>query len=92
MDCIEYNDATPSHAQAIRLKKLSQTGRLDNDTIEDILEEEKPNQIPKMRFDESRIRNVLPSNIEEEKIEDFVVDAIKFYDRHLHKQKQMGSR
>ena len=92
LDCIEYNDSTPSHAQAIRLKKLSQKGILDQDKIEDILSEEKPNQIPKMSFNESKIRNVLPRGIAEEKIEDFVVEAIKFYDRHLSKQKNMGVR
>ena len=78
LDCIECNVATPSHAQAIRLKKMSQEGTLTTDEIEDILSEEKPNQIPKMKFNADRIRNVLPKNIEEKKIEDFVVNAIEF--------------
>lgn len=89
LDCIEYNDATPSHAQAIKLKKLSQEGTLKEDKIDDILSEEKPNQIPKMKFNESRIRSVLPKNIEDKKIEDFVVSAIEFYGKHLQRQKAM---
>ena len=89
LDCIECNIATPSHAQAIRLKKLSQEGTLTTDEIEDILSEEKPNQIPKIKFNATRIRDVLPKNIEEKKIEDFVVSAIEFYGRHLQKQKAM---
>ena len=89
LDCIEYNDATPSHAQAIKLKKLSQEGTLNEDKIDDILSEEKPNQIPKMKFNESRIRSVLPKNIEDKKIEDFVVSAIEFYGKHLQRQKAM---
>lgn len=92
LDCIEYNDATPSHAQAIKLKKLSQEGILDEDKIDDILSEEKPNQIPKMKFNESRIRSVLPKNIEDKKIEDFVVSAIDFYRKHLQRQKAMDAR
>ena len=56
------NVATPSHAQAIRLKKMSQEGTLTTDEIEDFLSEEKPNQIPKMKFNADRIRNVLPKN------------------------------
>lgn len=89
LDCIECNVSTPSHAQAIRLKKMSQEGTLTIDEIEDILSEEKPNQIPKIKFNATRIRNVLPKNIEEKKIEDFVVSAIEFYGRHLQKQKAM---
>lgn len=92
LDCIECNVATPSHAQAIRLKKMSQEGTLTTDEIEDILSEEKPNQIPKMKFNADRIRNVLPKNIEEKKIEDFVVNAIEFYGKHLQRQKSMGAR
>lgn len=92
LDCIECNVATPSHAQAIRLKKMSQEGTLKTDEIEDILSEEKPNQIPKMKFNADRIRNVLPKNIEEKKIEDFVVNAIEFYGKHLQRQKSMDAR
>lgn len=92
LDCIECNVATPSHAQAIRLKKMSQEGTLTTDEIEDILSEEKPNQIPKMKFNADRIRNALPKNIEEKKIEDFVVNAIEFYGKHLQRQKSMDAR
>ncbi len=91
LDCIEYNDCTPSHAQSIVLKKLSQAGELNEDKIDDILAQEKPNQIPKMKFSEERIRSVLPKNVENDKIEDFVVKAIEYYSRHL-KQREMGSR
>lgn len=92
LDCIECNVATPSHAQAIRLKKMSQEGTLTTDEIEDILSEEKPNQIPKIKFNATRIRNVLPKNIEEKKIEDFVVSAIEFYGKHLQRQKSIDAR
>lgn len=92
LDCIECNVATPSHAQAIKLKKLSQEGTLTADEIDDILSEEKPNQIPKMKFNENRIRNVLPKNIEDKKIEDFVVSAIEFYGKYLQRQKSMDAR
>lgn len=92
LDSIECNVATPSHAQAIKLKKMSQEGTLTEDDIDDILSQEKPNQIPKMKFNESRIRSVLPNNIEDKKIEDFVVKAIEFYGRHLQKQKSMDAR
>ena len=71
------------------MKKMSQEGTLNEDKIDEILSQEKPNQIPKIKFDESRIRSVLPKNIEDKKIEDFVVSAIEFYGKHLQRQKAM---
>ena len=79
LDCIDYNDCTPSHAQAIIMKKLSQEGKLDEDKIDDILSQEKP----KIKFNESRIRSVLPKNVGNDQIENFVVKAIEFYSNHL---------
>ena len=83
LDCIEYNDCTPSHAQTIIMKRLSQEGKLDTDKIDEILSQEKPNQIPKIRLNESRIRSVLPKSIGNDQIENFVVKAIEFYSNHL---------
>ncbi len=83
LDCMDYNDCTPSHAQTIILKRLSQEGKLNEDVMNDLLSQEKPNQIPKMKFNESRIRSVLPKSIENDRIEDFVIKAIEFYSNHL---------
>lgn len=67
LDYIDYNAVTPSHAQTIRMKKLSQEGTLTVELIESIMSEEKSNQISKIKFNENRIRSVLPKNIEEQK-------------------------
>lgn len=91
LDYIEYNDATPTHSQAINLKKLSLAGKLDENKIDEILSEEKPNQVPMMKFNERRIRSVLPKNIARDKIEDYVIKSIEFYSRHI-KQKNMSER
>ena len=91
LDCIEYNDCTPSHAQAIVLKKLSHAGALNEDKIDDILSQEKPNQVPKLKFSEERIRSVLPKNVENKDMEDFVIKAIAHYSKYL-KQKDLGAR
>lgn len=45
-----------------------------------------------MKFNADRIRNVLPKNIEEKKIEDYVVNALEFYNKHLQKQRNMDAR
>lgn len=88
LDCIEYNDCTPSHAQSIVLKKMSQEGNLTEDKIDEILSEEKPNQIPKLKFNENRIRSVLPKNVDNDQIENFVVKAIEFYSNHLRSRER----
>lgn len=88
LDFIQYYDSTPSHAQSIRLKELSQKGSLNSDIIEDIMSEEKANQVSKIKFDEKRLKSVLPKNIAVDKVEDYVVKAIDFYTKHMYAQKQ----
>ncbi len=83
LDCMDYNDCTPSHAQTIIMKRMSQEGTLNEDKIDEILSQEKPNQIPKIRLNESRIRSVLPKNVGNDQIENFVIKAIEFYSNHL---------
>lgn len=91
VNTIGYNDATPSLAQALRLKKLSQTNKLNSEVMDDILSEEKANQIPKLRIREDRIRNVMPTNIKVDNMEDFVIKAVEYYSRHL-RNKDRSSR
>ena len=91
LDAMECNDATPSLGQAIAMKKLSQAGMLTQEAIDYTMAQIKPNQIPKIKFNDERIRKVLPKSLTEEKIEDYVIEAINFYNKYL-KQKQIGER
>ena len=92
LDFIEYNQSTPSLSQAIELKKLSLDKKLDADTLNNILEQEKPNQVQKIKFNESRIKSVLPNNIDRNKIEDYVVKSIEYYPKYLNRQKEREGR
>lgn len=92
LDFIEYNQSTPSLSQAIELKKLSLDKKLDADTLNNILEQEKPNQVQKIKFNESRIKSVLPNNIDRNKIEDYVVKSIEYYTKYLNRQKEREGR
>lgn len=92
LDFIEYNQSTPSLSQAIDLKKLSLEGKLEIDTLNEILEQEKPNQVQKIKFNESRIKSVLPNNIDRNKIEDYVVKSIEYYTKYLNRQKEREGR
>lgn len=91
LDSIAFNQSTPSLEQAIKLKKLSQDGELDVDTIKNILGEMKPNQIQKIGFDKRKLQSVLPKNLDDSKIEDYVLKSIKYYTEYL-RNKSRDSR
>ena len=83
LDNISYGGATPSHAQAIRMRTLSRQGKLDADAIDKIMDEAKPNQIPTIKLNAEKIRTVLPKNVHEDRMEEFIVKAIEYYSKHL---------
>lgn len=80
---ITYEDITPSHTQAKRIRKLSEDNKLDSDTLESIFLEPKPNQEKRISFNEERIRNALPKDLKDYKIEDFIIKAIENYSKVL---------
>ena len=54
-DTMQLEDCTPSHAQAIKMRKFSEEGRLNEDVILSILSEEKPNQVEQFKISRKRI-------------------------------------
>lgn len=75
---IEFLDITPSYSQTIRMKKLSQLNKLTFEKIDDIMLEEKPNQVEKIKLNSARLKKVLPKNISSEKqIEDYIIKCIE---------------
>ena len=87
LEAMEYNDATPSLAQAIKMKKFMQEGKLTNEVIQSIMQEEKPNQKEKPAFKDERITKLIPKSIPRGQETDFVVKALEFYNRHLQRSK-----
>lgn len=85
-DAIEYCDATPSHAQTIKMRKFSEEGKLNESVIDSIMEEEKPNQRIPSQFKDERIRKLIPQNVPRERESDYVVQALEFYNRHRERQ------
>ena len=88
LEGMEYADATPSLAQAIKLKNLSNTGSLDYDAIEDMLSEEKPNQREKFSFRADRLRRYIPDSVPFNQTEDFVCKALEHYQQFLERQRR----
>lgn len=87
LEAMQYNDATPSLAQAIKMKKFMQEGKLNDEVIQSIMEEEKPNQKEKPAFRDERITKLIPKSVQKGQETDFVVKALEFYNRHLQRNK-----
>lgn len=88
-DAIEYTDSFPSHPQAIKMKKLSEKGQLTMEEIDNILEQEKPNQIPKFKIAENRIEKYIPKEIRTiEQKEEYIVYCVRETSEREKKQKQ----
>ena len=79
VDFIDTEGTFPSHAQAIRMKELSRDGKLDTDTINEIMGEEKPNQKPKFKIPMERLERYFPSGTPQKQMEDTIFKALEFY-------------
>ncbi|MDO5571861.1 MAG: ParB/RepB/Spo0J family partition protein [Bacteroidales bacterium] len=89
LDTIQYSDCTPSLAQAIHLKKLSQEGTLTAEKIEDLMEQDKPNQNPKLKVSMNRLNPVLPPTLKNDREkEEYIIKAVEFYDRYQKKMRE----
>lgn len=81
LDAMEQNDCTPSHAQAIRLKKFSQAGVLSDQTIYETLAEQKPNQQEQYKFKREEIRKYFPKNYTDKQVYDTVLKLLEQWQR-----------
>ena len=88
---IEVEDRTPSLSQAVRFKKLSQTGNLSDDDIETIMQEDKANQKPMFKVSMEKLQKVAPK-IKDKDFENFVLKACEHYYRYLLRQRDRDSR
>ena len=86
------NDCTPSHDQAIRLRKASESGELNQTVIELIVNEEKPNQREKIHIRLDRVKDLIPKDVNPEKAGDYIVAALEHYKKHLQMQKKKNVR
>ncbi len=88
---IEVEDRTPSLSQAVRFKKLSQAGQLTDELIDSIMQEEKANQREMFRIPMERLQKALP-DLKPSQVEDFIIKAIVYYQKHLDRRKDNGAR
>ena len=90
LDAIELNDCTPSHAQSIRLKKLSQDCMLTEDQIYEIMSEEKPNQQEHLRFRREDFNGYFPKSYTEQQIKKDILKGLELL--HRHRQRNRDAR
>ena len=89
---IELNLSTPSHAQAIRMRKLFEEGNLNENAIEAIMEEEKPNQKEKIIIRGDTVRKLIPKSVSISQTEDYICKALEYYGKYLEKKRDRDSR
>ena len=83
---IESEDCTPSLSQAVRMKKLSQAGELDDDKILEIMSEEKANQKERIKIPTERVRKYFPKDFTNTQIEDTIIRLCENYYKKQQKR------
>ena len=86
-ECMDMEQCSPSHAQAIRMRRMQDEGKLTPEAIEAIMLEEKPNQRERIVLRGERFKGLFPPDLPVSKREDYVAAAMEFYGRHRAKQK-----
>ena len=87
LDAINMNDCTPSHAQSIRLKKMSQDGLLTADAIYAILSEEKPNQKEQIKLPRDELRKYFPQNYSDKQIKRDILKGLELLKRQRERKR-----
>lgn len=86
VETIECEDCTPSHVQAIKMRNFSKEGKLNDDVILSIMQEEKPNQKEKLKIPTERISKYFTPGTPVQKIEDTIIKALELYRRRQRDQ------
>ena len=87
LDAINMNDCTPSHAQSIRLKKMSQDGLLTADAIYAILSEEKPNQKEQIKLPRDELRKYFPQTYSDKQIKRDILKGLELLKRQRERNR-----
>ena len=90
VETISYEDATPSLAQAIKMREFSANGKLSEDVILSILSEQKPNQREKISFRADRLRKYIPSSVPQKDTESYVLRALEHYQKVWEREHRNG--
>ena len=91
-DVIEYTDATPSHAQAIRLRAFSKDHLLGPNVIENVMNEEKPNQREKISFKYAEARKYIPAEVPYERTKEYIMNVLEDHYQRMKRRAERDDR
>lgn len=89
---MEINVCSPSHDQTIRMRKAQEEGKLTDELISEIMQEEKPNQIEKIRLSSQRISRFFAPRTSVKEMENEIVKALEVYQRYKKRQREKQER
>ena len=87
LDAMDMNNCTPSHAQSIRLKKLSQEGSLTDEMIENIMLEEKPNQKENIKFKREDFKKFFPPSYTDKQMKADILKGLELLQRQRERNR-----
>ncbi len=88
---IEETECTPSYSQANRIRKLFQSGELNESSINNIMNEEKANQKPMFKMSMERLQKYSPKS-DEKQMQEFIIKACEYYAKYLQKKRNREAR
>ena len=91
-EAIEFYDATPSHAQARRIRALSDTNSLSRDDIEDIMGEEKPNQKEKINLRYAEARKYIPPEVPFNRTQEYIMKVLEDHYQRMKRRSERDDR
>ena len=91
-EIMDMEQCTPSHAQTIRMRRMLESGKLTEEALLAIMQEEKPNQKERLVLRDSRVQKLFPRNLPAEKREEYIIKAMEYYGKYRERLKESKER
>ncbi|WP_415931589.1 ParB/RepB/Spo0J family partition protein [Zhenpiania hominis] len=91
-EIMDMEQCTPSHAQTIRMRRMLESGKLTEESLLAIMQEEKPNQKERLVLRDSRVQKLFPRNLPAEKREEYIIKAMEYYGKYRERLKESKVR
>ena len=91
-EIMDMEQCTPSHAQTIRMRRMLESGKLTEESLLAIMQEEKPNQKERLVLRDSRVQKLFPRTLPAEKREEYIIKAMEYYGKYRERLKESKER
>ena len=92
LEIMDMEQCTPSHAQTLRMRRMLENGKLTEEALLAIMQEEKPNQKERLILRDSRVQKLFPRNLPAEKREEYIIKAMEYYGKYRERLKESKER